>query len=529
MKSMGFKLSKIEKTIVLSIFLIIFAIPIFYKLDKIPLHRWDESLYAHCAFELAYHGKSLEKWDNYFFTGEPLYVSKPPLAIWLQSGFMKIFGYDSLLAIRLHSALAGILTIMLLIYFTRTEFNSIFLGLFSGLVLITTRGYLHFHTVRTGDMDGLLIFFTTLMILFYFKYLKYLDDKKRRNINIAIVTIAIIGGVLTKTAAAFFFMPGLLVYTIYKRRLLNVLKLRSTYIAIATFIIVISGYYAIKEIISPGNLRHLWEHDLGGRFLTTVHWASHPFYFYIQYIFTYAHTPWIFFVPLSILFFFLTKDKDIKEFFVFGFICMVIYLIIISSASTKITWYMAQIYPLFAMIVGLSIFFMFTELYNIINKDNFLFKFTFIFLFTTAIFFNTYYDRIQEIQAFVNTDKVHMGETYDIYEDCLVEMRNSEKSIKTFTVFHEIRDSLLSWNPQLLFYQKVYNNIYEFNIDISYDPNVFNEGDIVLSNKNSTNKVLSKYYNYDIIESCRDSEFIKIISRKSDQEESKSDKNKTLN
>ena len=112
-----------------------------------------------------------------------------------------------------------------------------------------------------------------------------------------------------------------------------------------------------------------------------------------------------------------------------------------------------------------------------------------------------------------------MGESYDIYEDCLVKMRDSENSIKTFTVFHEITDSLMSWNPQLLFYQKVYNKIYGFNIDVSYDPDVFHEGAIVLSNKKSAEQVLSRYYHYDVILDGRDSEFIRITGRKNGQEE----------
>src|SRR4030042_3214409 len=187
MKTTELNLSVAQKTIVIILFLLLCAFPIFYKLDKIPLLRWDESLYAHCAFELAYTGKSLEKWDNYFLTDEPLYVSKPPLVIWLQAGFMKIFGYDSLLALRLHSALAGIFTILLLIYFAQSEFKSIFLGLFSGLILVTTNGYLYFHVVRSGDMDGLLIFFTTLMVLSFFKYLKYFDNKRERNRNLLFI------------------------------------------------------------------------------------------------------------------------------------------------------------------------------------------------------------------------------------------------------------------------------------------------------------------------------------------------------
>jgi 4-amino-4-deoxy-L-arabinose transferase-like glycosyltransferase len=529
MKTNELNLSKTQKTIIISLFLIICAFPIFYKLDKIPMFRWDESLYAHCAFELAYTGKSLEKWDNYFLTDKPLYVSKPPMVIWLQAGFMKIFGYDSLLALRLHSALAGVFTILLLIYFAQSEFKSLSLGLFSGLVLITTHGYLYFHTVRTGDMDGLLIFFTTLMVFSFFKYLKYFDDRKARNRNLLFFTIALIGGVLTKTVAAFFFAPGLLIYAIYKKRLVHILRLRSTYLAIASFVLVIGGYYFIKEMITPGILKHLWEHDLGGRFMTTVHWAGHPFYFYIRYLFTYAHAPWIFFMPLSILLFFLIKNKDIKEFFIFSFICIITYLIIISSSHTKITWYMAQIYPLLSIIAGVSIYYLFIELYKVIHNDHFIIKLLYLFLFTTAIFFNAYYDRIKEINSIVDTSAVHMGETYDIYEDCLKKMRDSEDGIKTFTVFHEVRDSLMSWNPQLLYYQKIYNKVYGFDIDISYDPTVFHKGDVVLSNKNSASQVLSRYYQYDVILKDRDSEFLRIKGRKNEQEIPEGDAEKLSN
>lgn len=498
----------------------IFSFPVFYKLNKIPLLRWDESLYAQCAYELAHTGKSLQKWDNYFFTDEPLYVSKPPMVIWLQAGFMKLLGYDSLLAVRLHSAIAALLTLILLVYFSWSEFRNILWGLFSGFVLITTHGYLYFHIVRSGDMDGLLIFFTTMMVLFFYKYVRYFDNKKERNRNLAVVTFALIGGVLTKTAAAFFFLPGLFIYAIYKKRLAGILRLRSTYIAIASFFMVIGGYYFIKNISDPGIVQHLWEHDLGGRFFTTIHWANHPWYFYIKYLFSSAHSPWIFFMPLSILLFFLIKDKEIKEFFVFSFICIISYFIIISSANTKITWYMAQIYPLSALIAGISIYFLFIELYKAIDSNKFYIKIAYLLSFVLAIFLVTYYHRVKEIKNFVQTDTVHMGETYDIYEDCLAKMRDSENSIKTFTVYHELSDSLMSWNPQLIFYRKLYNEIYGFNIGISYVPDVFKKGDVVLSNKNSAKDVLEKYYDYDVILTGRDSEFLKIEGTKNDDEES---------
>ena len=181
---------------------------------------------------------------------------------------------------------------------------------------------------------------------------------------------------------------------------------------------------------------------------------------------------------------------------------------------------MSQIYPLFAFIAGFGIYQMLIGLYKLKDKNNSLAKISFLLLFVIAIFFNPYYDTIQGIDSIVKTDKVHMGETYDIYEDCLVKMRNSENSIKEFTVFHEIRDSLMSWNPQLLFYQKVYNKVYGFNIDVTYDPDVLNEGEIVLSNKNSANQVLSRLYYFDVILDGRDSEFIRITGKKSKLEAS---------
>ncbi len=527
MKTTEFQLSKTQKTIVISLFILLFLFPIFHKLTKIPLYRWDESLYAQCAYELASTGHSLNKWDNYFLTKEPLYVSKPPMVIWLQAGFMKIFGYESLLALRLHSAIAAFLTLLLLLYFSYSEFKNIFYGLFSGFVLITTHGYLYFHIVRTGDMDGLLIFFTTLMIFYFYKYLKYFDNVKDRNRNLAVVTFALICGVLTKTAAAFFFLPGMLVFAIYKKHLLKILKLGSTYIAIGSFILVIGGYYFIKNLSDPGILKHLWEHDLGGRLFTTIHWSGHPYYFYIQYIFTSAHLPWLLFIPMSILIFFFLENKEIKEFLIYCFICIITYLIIISSATTKITWYMAQIYPIASMIAALSIYYIFIELYKTINKNQFIIKFIYLILFLVIIFLTPYYHRIKEINHIVYTDKVHMGETYDIYEDCLAKMRDSEDGIKKFTVYHELRDSLMNWNPQLLFYQKLYNQQYNFDINISYDPKVFEPGNVVLSNKNSAKEVLSKYYQYDIILTGRDSEFLKITGIKNEEQEKVINANKS--
>ena len=155
-----------EYWLYLLLFLLI-LFPLFQHLNVLTIRLWDESRLAINAYEMYYHG-------NYLiptFDGAPdMWNTKPPLMVWLQVFFMKIFGVNEW-AIRLPSALAALFTCILLMFIAVRYVKNFWFGFICVLVLITSRGYVGEHASRTGDYDALLAFFTTLSCLSFFVFL----------------------------------------------------------------------------------------------------------------------------------------------------------------------------------------------------------------------------------------------------------------------------------------------------------------------------------------------------------------------
>ena len=148
--------------------LIIMAIPLFYKLGNDPIRMWDESRLSINAYEMHTEGN----WIVTRYGGKPdMWNTKPPVMIWLQAVSMKLFGANEL-AVRLPSALAGIITMLMLMVFAGGYFNKKVLFIIAAFILITSPGYVGHHVTRTGDYDALLVLFTTLFNLCFFIFLE---------------------------------------------------------------------------------------------------------------------------------------------------------------------------------------------------------------------------------------------------------------------------------------------------------------------------------------------------------------------
>jgi len=137
---------------------------------------WDESRLAVNALEMCENGNLLVT----HFDGKPdMWNTKPPLVIWIQASFMKVFGYNKL-ALRLPSALAGLATVFLVFLFCKKNLSNEKLGYFASLVLITIPGYISNHVTRTGDYDSILTFFTTLSIFLIFIFSSKIKTENNR-------------------------------------------------------------------------------------------------------------------------------------------------------------------------------------------------------------------------------------------------------------------------------------------------------------------------------------------------------------
>lgn len=182
----------IKKYIKALVFLSLVSIPLFIHLEKLPIRTWDESRLAINAYEMLHNGN----WLVTTFEGTPdLWNTKPPLMIWLQVVCMKIFGISEL-GLRLPSAIAGFLTVILLMLFLRRWLNSYWPGFNASLILITSYGYVNVHVTRTGDYDSLLVLFLTASA---FSFYNYLDSISRKQLFLSGLFLWL--GIMTKGCA----------------------------------------------------------------------------------------------------------------------------------------------------------------------------------------------------------------------------------------------------------------------------------------------------------------------------------------
>ena len=147
------------------LFAILFFI-VFLKLGSFQMRWWDESMFAVNTYEMMHNGKYF---SNYYDGVPDVTNTKPPLINWLQILFVKIFGYNET-SIRLPSAFAAAITILLVFNFISKRFSLTWAWI-SALILLTSPGFIGFHTARTGEADSLLTMFLCLSNIYFLRSL----------------------------------------------------------------------------------------------------------------------------------------------------------------------------------------------------------------------------------------------------------------------------------------------------------------------------------------------------------------------
>jgi len=330
--------------------------PLFSHLGAFPIRIWDEARLAINAYEMLNNGNIVVT----HFDGEPdMWNTKPPLMIWLQVLCMKIFGAGEF-AVRFPSAIASLFTCILLLLFTYRYLGTKWFGIIAILVLITTNGYIHEHVARTGDYDALLIFFSTLSGLAFFAYCE-----QQRNRWLYLYFIAITLAALTKSVTALMFTPALVIYALWTRQFLPLLKNKHFYIGLSVFLVLVVGYYFLRDHYNPGYIEAILQNDLGGRFSNTAESQKNHRWFYYDNIFNYQFTSWYLLFPCGLLVGYFSKDQRIKKVTIFSALMTFVFFTAITIADTKLEWYNAPMYPFMALIVSVFIYYIFSYLKNL--------------------------------------------------------------------------------------------------------------------------------------------------------------------
>ncbi|MEG4585947.1 glycosyltransferase family 39 protein [Microcoleus sp. MOSTC5] len=440
-----YKIVKHRFSISLGLFVVACYFVFLINLGVAPVQMWDESRRAVNALEMAFNGNLLVT----YFNGNPdMWGTKPPLLIWMIVLSMKNFGYNEF-ALRLPSALSAMSTAIIIFIFATKYLKDLKIGLVSGLVLITSSGFMGYHTGRTGDYDAILVLWITIYSLSYFIYLHSTEPKKQ-NFYWSIATVAIILAVLTKGVAGILPLPGILLYTAYQKKMGKLLFSSRFYISVILFSGVVLGYYFLREHYNPGYISAVFNNEVGGRYLEVNENHSASFLFYINNLIKDRFIPWIYVLPVALLSGIFSLKKNLKNIGIFGLFYLTCHLLIISYSKTKLYWYDNPLYPIAALVIGVGISEIFNSLNNYFSinalKRQLIFALTVISIFSIP-YFNTTYNLVykQEILSFDQYNPLIR------YRDYFQEVFKDMPQLNNFTAVSN------NYNAHLVFYSKLAN------------------------------------------------------------------------
>jgi 4-amino-4-deoxy-L-arabinose transferase-like glycosyltransferase len=339
----------------------IFAAPLlFLGLSDFPILLWDESRLANNAIEMHRDGLGLVT----SYLGHPdLWNTKPPLLVWLMTMSISLFG-PSEWAIRLPSTIAALATSGLVYWFCRSAAGSRGAGIAGALVLLTTYGFVAPHVARTGDYDALLILFATALVICCYRILDALRRGDRASsLLLACASLALMGAIMTKGVAGLMVLPGIALASLPGGALIKAVRDWRVWLALCVPVLAAATFYFVRESASPGYLEAVWANEMGGRFLTALEGHQKPAAFYAIQLLAPPSTdasnlylasafPWswlaLILVPLA------ARDARFAPVLTYLATVLVVFMLVISAAQTKISWYVAPAYPLIACLIGIA-------------------------------------------------------------------------------------------------------------------------------------------------------------------------------
>lgn len=323
---------------------------IFHKMGAHPLRVWDESYFAVHTYEMLEQGSMIVS----YFDGQPdVRGSKPPIQNWSQMLFTKLIGYN-VVSMRLPSAIAAALTVFLTFFFVRRESNTLHAWM-AALILLTSVGFITFHTARTGDADAMLTL--ALMLQFFSVYYLFKSDLQSKWIWAFFGSLVF--AFYVKAYAAAFYLPGFLLYgLLFERpRFFRLFTRWQSYAGLLGMVAIIGAYFYIRETLQPGYIDYgLRGH--AGRIATAIGTHGHPWDLYMLKL-TREHFHW--WIALSGLGLVLAFHKRSKNSLLSRLAALTVlaFLALISASKTKLVWYDAPAFPLLAMVSAIPLVMLF--------------------------------------------------------------------------------------------------------------------------------------------------------------------------
>jgi 4-amino-4-deoxy-L-arabinose transferase-like glycosyltransferase len=464
--------------------LILIYLVIFLKLGSFHMRHWDESLFAVNTYEMIHNG-------NYFslyFDGKPdLLNTKPPLTSWLQLLSVKIFGYNEL-ALRLPSAIAAAASVMMVFRFMSKHFSIVWAWI-SALILLTSAGFIHFHTARTADSDSLLCFFILAGNLYFFNYL--MEDRKK---HIFLFFVFISLAFATKMYAALLFIPAYIIILLRYKKMLAFIFNRYFLAGISLFLVSAIGFVLLREIDSPGYFQEILFKD-AGRMLTVVENHKESATFYFDNFFSTRFSIWFLLLISGASLAFFVEDKSQKFLLTNLTILVATYLVIITFSITKLEWYDMPLYPIISIIAAYPLYYIINTLISNSNPKKWI-QPVIVIIVVFIYPYHMMFDKSQSNRMPVGEKKQEANEQY------LFSRINQKSNLDNITVYYS------GYNGSLIFYKY---KLAELNQKIELSKTgKFELNDRILVSNDSLINQMHQHYAFSMIDQLENAQLVQI-------------------
>ncbi len=319
------------------------ALLFFFALGNHQLQGSTEARVAGIAMEMHLDND----WVTPRLFGEP-FLEKPPLSLWLDAGAMRVFGVSPW-AVRLASAVAGLLSVMLLYGMLRRFERPKMVAWTAGILLATMASY--WSNVRGVGEDALLALGVTTALLAFFQGQRAssVGNSLLFIVGIAIATLS--KGVLGLAMPGVVIFAYLLADNLMDKRLKVGDWLRPGLLTVIGLIPLLiwlavlyqhSGVQALKEVLLTNSVGRF-----SGSFVEAGHYE--PFYYYLAKL-PEAFLPWNILVYLGL--WHVRKELKANRYLLFFSLWIIVQFIMLSLASSKRTVYLMSMTPAAAVIAA---------------------------------------------------------------------------------------------------------------------------------------------------------------------------------
>ena len=328
---------------------------IFTNLGVNKLIPYDEAIYAKVSQNILKSGD----WLTLSWRTDQPWFEKPPLYFWLSALSLRVLPKTPELAVRLPSALFGLLSVLVTYFFGRRLFGKT-AGFIAGLCLLTTFHFLYY--ARTGMLDITCSFFILVAL-----YLYYTASKDISKIKLVFAGLFIGLAVLTKGVVGF--LPLVVIFG-YEATDFVLLALRTKRFPVRSLGIA-SAKLLVASLTSALVFLpwHLVMYNLHGQAFFDSYLGYHvlnratletedktgPIYWYLVVL---KVSMRLWFVALVPAFFFalfkLVRSKTNRSGLFMIMLWALVVLTVFSLAKSKLVWYIMPIYPAVAILIGYS-------------------------------------------------------------------------------------------------------------------------------------------------------------------------------